>query len=81
MDAIKDEALRLARLVADTAGLPARSSDPGLWDDPAAAQVVLRRADELREEIGAWQELGALAVNAAAAHGSCFLLGQALHGF
>jgi hypothetical protein len=29
----------------------------------------------------AWQELGALAVNAAAAHGSCFLLGPALRGF
>ena len=25
-----------------------------------------------------WQELGTLAVNAAAAHGSCFLLGHAL---
>ena len=29
----------------------------------------------------AWQELGALAVNAAARHGSCFLLGHALRGF
>ena len=29
----------------------------------------------------AWQELGALAGNAAAAHGSCFLLGHALRGF
>jgi peptide chain release factor 2 len=41
----------------ELAELTSRSSDPGLWDDPAAAQVVLRRADELREEIGAWREL------------------------
>jgi len=41
--------------------LTARSSDPGLWDDPAGAQAVLRRADELREEIGAWRELEARA--------------------
>ena len=45
----------------ELAELTSRSSDPGLWDDPAAAQVVLRRADELREEIGAWQDLGARA--------------------
>ncbi len=41
--------------------LTARSSDPGLWDDPAVAQVVLRRADELREESNAWGELEARA--------------------
>jgi hypothetical protein len=45
----------------ELADLTSRSSDPGLWDDPAAAQALLRRADELREEIGAWQELGARA--------------------
>jgi peptide chain release factor 2 len=45
----------------ELAELTSRSSEPGFWDDPAAAQAVLRRADELREEIGAWQELGARA--------------------
>jgi peptide chain release factor 2 len=45
----------------ELADLTSRSSDPGLWDDPAAAQALLRRADELREEIDAWQKLGARA--------------------
>ena len=45
----------------ELAELTSQSSDPGLWDDPAAAQAILRRADELREEIGAWQELEARA--------------------
>ena len=39
----------------ELAELTARSSDPGLWDDPAAAQKLLRRADELREEAAAWR--------------------------
>jgi len=42
----------------ELAELTTRSSDPGLWDDPAAAQALLRRADELRDEIGTWRELG-----------------------
>ncbi|MGH2489157.1 MAG: PCRF domain-containing protein, partial [Candidatus Limnocylindria bacterium] len=37
--------------------LTARSADPNLWDDPAEAQKVLRRADELRDEIGFWDDL------------------------
>jgi len=41
----------------ELAELTTRSSDPGLWDDPAAAQALLRRADELREEISTWREL------------------------
>ncbi|MGI8871424.1 MAG: peptide chain release factor 2 [Candidatus Limnocylindria bacterium] len=41
----------------ELAELTERSADPGLWDDPAAAQTTLRRADELREEIGRWREL------------------------
>jgi peptide chain release factor 2 len=45
----------------ELAELTSRSSDPGLWNDQAAAQTVLRRADELREEIGSWRELGARA--------------------
>jgi peptide chain release factor 2 len=45
----------------ELAELTSRTSDPGLWDDPAKAQTQLRRADELREEIDAWQKLGARA--------------------
>ncbi len=45
----------------ELAELTSRSSDPGLWNDQAAAQAVLRRADELREEISAWRELEARA--------------------
>jgi len=45
----------------ELAELNTRSADPELWDDPAAAQALLRRADELREEIGAWRDLGARA--------------------
>jgi peptide chain release factor 2 len=37
--------------------LTAQSADPNLWDDPGRAQSVLRRADELREEIGFWTNL------------------------
>jgi peptide chain release factor 2 len=45
----------------ELAELTARTSDPGLWDDPAKAQAQLRRADELRQEIDAWRELEARA--------------------
>jgi peptide chain release factor 2 len=45
----------------ELAELTERSADPNLWDDPAAAQSTLRRADELREEIGAWRDLEARA--------------------
>jgi peptide chain release factor 2 len=41
----------------ELAELDRRSGDPTLWDDPAAAQSLLRRADELREEINAWRSL------------------------
>ena len=41
----------------ELAELTARSSDPALWDDPGAAQALLRRAEELREEISAWRDL------------------------
>ena len=37
------------------------SGDPDLWNDQAAAQRTLRRAEELRDEIGAWRGLGARA--------------------
>ena len=45
----------------ELAELTARSGDPTLWDDPQAAQALLRRADELREEIGTWRDLEARA--------------------
>jgi peptide chain release factor 2 len=38
--------------------LTARSADPNLWDDQAAAQSLLRRAEELRAEIALWRGLG-----------------------
>jgi peptide chain release factor 2 len=46
---------------AELAELEAKSADPDLWSDQAAAQALLRRADELRGEIGAWTELKARA--------------------
>jgi peptide chain release factor 2 len=46
---------------AELEGLTARSSDPDLWSDPADAQAVLRRADEIREEIATWRGLEARA--------------------
>ena len=45
----------------ELAELTEQSADPDLWNDPAAAQATLRRADELREEIGAWRDLEARA--------------------
>jgi peptide chain release factor 2 len=43
----------------ELAELTEKSADPNLWDDPNAAQAMLRRADELREEIGTWRDLEA----------------------
>jgi peptide chain release factor 2 len=37
--------------------LDRRSADPKLWEDQSAAQSLLRRAEELRDEIGAWRNL------------------------
>ncbi len=42
---------------AELSELETSSTDPTLWDDPAAAQALLRRADELRDEIAAWRGL------------------------
>jgi peptide chain release factor 2 len=47
----------LAAKETELAELTTRSADPNLWDDPANAQALLRRADELRDEIGAWRDL------------------------
>ncbi len=46
---------------AELAELTARSADPDLWNDQAQAQKVLRRADELRQEVSAWSDLKARA--------------------
>jgi peptide chain release factor 2 len=45
----------------ELAELTTRSADPNLWDDPPAAQATLRRAEELRDEIGTWRDLEARA--------------------
>ena len=37
--------------------LTRQSSAPDLWDDPAAAQTLMRRAEELRGEIATWNDL------------------------
>jgi peptide chain release factor 2 len=47
----------LATKSSELAGLERRAADPNLWDDPSAAQALLRRADELREEIDTWRRL------------------------
>ncbi|HVM24396.1 MAG TPA: peptide chain release factor 2 [Candidatus Limnocylindrales bacterium] len=41
----------------ELAELTERSADPDLWNDPASAQVTMRRAEELRSEIEAWRSL------------------------
>jgi peptide chain release factor 2 len=46
---------------AELAELEAKSADPTLWNDQAEAQRILRRADELRSEIGSWRDLRARA--------------------
>jgi peptide chain release factor 2 len=43
----------------ELAELTEASADPNLWDDPNAAQAMLRRAEELRDEIGTWRDLEA----------------------
>ena len=45
----------------ELAELTARSGDPDLWNDQSAAQALLRRADELREEVATWRGLEARA--------------------
>jgi len=42
---------------AELAELTERSADPNLWDDPAEAQAIMRRAEELRSEIETWRSL------------------------
>ncbi|MFL6040574.1 MAG: peptide chain release factor 2 [Gaiellales bacterium] len=45
----------------ELADLTTRSGNPDLWNDPQAAQALLRRADELREEVATWRDLEARA--------------------
>ena len=37
--------------------LDEQGSEPGFWDDPREAQKVLRQAEALRDELGAWNGL------------------------
>jgi peptide chain release factor 2 len=39
------------------AELDARAAEPGFWDDPRSAQLVLREAEGLREELELWRTL------------------------
>jgi peptide chain release factor 2 len=48
----------LSSKAAELAELERQTADPNLWDDPSAAQALLRHADELREELSAWNGLG-----------------------
>ncbi|HEX2222560.1 MAG TPA: peptide chain release factor 2 [Candidatus Limnocylindria bacterium] len=47
----------LASKEAELDELTRRSSEPNLWDDPAGAQALLRRLEELRAELTSWREL------------------------
>jgi peptide chain release factor 2 len=51
----------LAAKDAELARLTEQSAEADLWDDPATAQRVLRRADELRDELASWRDLEARA--------------------
>jgi peptide chain release factor 2 len=42
---------------AELAELTERSADPNLWNDPAEAQAIMRRAEELRSELETWSSL------------------------
>ncbi|HUF05982.1 MAG TPA: peptide chain release factor 2 [Candidatus Binatia bacterium] len=48
----------LASDEAELSELTQRASDPDLWNDPAEAQTIMRRAEELRSAIAAWNDLG-----------------------
>ncbi|HEX5504566.1 MAG TPA: peptide chain release factor 2 [Thermomicrobiales bacterium] len=43
---------------AHIAELDAASAAPGFWDDPRAAQAVMRRLTNLRGQVAEWQEFG-----------------------
>ncbi|HET8626704.1 MAG TPA: peptide chain release factor 2 [Thermomicrobiales bacterium] len=43
---------------AQIAELDAASAAPGFWDDPRAAQAVMRRLTNLRDQVAEWQEFG-----------------------
>ncbi|MGZ8512690.1 MAG: peptide chain release factor 2, partial [Candidatus Limnocylindria bacterium] len=50
-------AFDLASKATELEELTERSADPNLWDDPNAAQAIMRRAEELRAEIESWRSL------------------------
>jgi peptide chain release factor 2 len=51
----------LATVEQEIAELEKQSAEPGFWDDTRVAQAQMRRLGELRNEVGEWQRLTALA--------------------
>jgi peptide chain release factor 2 len=47
----------IARLESEAASLEQRAAEPGFWDDPQAAQDVMKRASALRERIATWRSI------------------------
>ncbi len=52
-----DEYLHLDAKRAEVEALDERAASPGFWDDPSAAQGVMSKAAELRDEIGAHEAI------------------------
>src|SRR5581483_7049113 len=50
-------AFDIARLESEAASLEQRAAEPGFWDDPQAAQDVMKRASALRERIATWRRI------------------------
>jgi peptide chain release factor 2 len=51
------EYLHLDAKRAEADALEAKASEPGFWDDPAAAQATSRKASELRDEIATYEAI------------------------
>ncbi|MDO8963258.1 MAG: peptide chain release factor 2 [Coriobacteriia bacterium] len=51
------EYLHLDAKRADVAALEEKSAEPGLWDDPAAAQLLMAKVAGLRDEIEAYESI------------------------
>jgi peptide chain release factor 2 len=47
----------LATLEAEASDLEAQSQDPEFWNDPASAQVKMRRLSSINETVGSWRGL------------------------
>jgi peptide chain release factor 2 len=51
------EYLHLDAKRADVAALEEKSAEPGLWDDPAAAQILMAKVAGLRDEIESYESI------------------------